>query len=96
MRRGAESDVPRIVGIVGYTHPPEAYLHESEGGRVPDGFNIWNDSPRTIPQGQEPQIGDLNQSFKQWRYESFYQADLRAFVDSTRPRRWSDDKGEQA
>jgi hypothetical protein len=70
----------RIVSISGYTHPPEAYVTESLGGRVPDGFSMWSGQPRTIPEGQEPQQGDLNPGFLQWRYEMFYRADLRFYI----------------
>jgi hypothetical protein len=69
----------RITAIESYTHPAEAYTHESEGGKVPDGFHMWAGQQRTIPEGQEPHVGDLNQAFKQWRYETFYQADLRFY-----------------
>ncbi len=70
----------RIVSIAGYTHPPEAYMHESEGGKVPDGFSMWSGQRRTIPERQEPQQGDLNPGFLQWRYEMFYREDLRRFI----------------
>jgi hypothetical protein len=70
----------RIVSIAGYTHPPEAYIHESDGGRVPDGFGMWEGHQRSVPEGQEPQLGDLNPAFRQWRYETFYRADLRFYI----------------
>jgi hypothetical protein len=76
----------RIVSISGYTHPPEAYIFQSQEGptgkpgMVPDGFPIWSGHARTIPEGQEPQQGDLNQGFLQWRYETFYRADLRFYI----------------
>lgn len=70
----------RIVSIAGYTHPPEAYVYESQDGKVPDGFAMWAGQQRTIPEGQEPQQGDLNPAFLQWRYEMFYRADLRFFI----------------
>lgn len=66
----------RIVAISDYAHPPSAYISQSEGGLVPDGFHMWKDQPRTIPEGKEPQQGDLNAGFLQWRYETFYRADL--------------------
>jgi hypothetical protein len=69
----------RITTIAGYTHPLAAYLHQSEGGMVPDGFHMWADKPRTI-EGKEPQQGDLNQGFLQWRYETFYKADLARYA----------------
>lgn len=70
----------RIVSIGSYTHPAEAYVYEDQGGKVPNGFPMWSGHPRTIPEGQEPQQGDLNQGFLQWRYETFYRADLRQYV----------------
>jgi len=70
----------RIVAISGYMHPPAAYVSESLGGKVPDGFAMWSGSERAVPDGQEPQRGDLNPMFLQWRYETFYRADLRYFI----------------
>jgi hypothetical protein len=69
----------RITSIAGYTHPPASYKTQSEGGMVPDGFHMWADKPRTI-EGIEPQQGDLNQGFLQWRYETFYKADLARYI----------------
>lgn len=70
----------RIVQISGYTHPETAYQYESQGGKVPDGFSIWSGQPRTLTPGQEPSQGDLNPGFLQWRYETFYRADLRHYI----------------
>ena len=71
----------RITQLIGYAHPSEAYLHQNEGGHVPDGFPIWKDgSARTITEGKEPEIGDLDPAFKQWRWEQYYQADLRRCI----------------
>jgi len=70
----------RIVAVEGYTHPVDAYKHESEGGKVPDGFQMWAGHAKSLPEGQEPMQGDLNQGFLQWRYETFYRADLRYYI----------------
>lgn len=70
----------RIVSISDYRHPPDAYKHESEGGRVPDGFHMWKDHQRSVPEGEEPQHGDLNQGFLQWRYDTYYKADLQRYA----------------
>ncbi len=71
----------RITQLIGYAQPSEAYLHQNEGGHVPDGFPIWKDgSARTITEGKEPEIGDLDPAFKQWRWEQYYQADLRRCI----------------
>ena len=71
----------RIVSIAEYTHPPEAYIFQSQegpsgkAGMVPNGFHMWKDAPRLV-EGKEPQQGDLNAQFLQWRYDTFYKADL--------------------
>jgi hypothetical protein len=70
----------RVVALENYTHPPETYIAESLGGRVPDGFSLWNGRPLTLAPGQEPAQGDLNPAFLQWRYETFYRADLRRVI----------------
>jgi hypothetical protein len=71
----------RIVSFSDYRHPRAAYIAESEGGLVPNGFPIWAAAqPMNLPEDEEPALGHLNQAFKQWRYENFWQRDLRDFV----------------
>ena len=71
----------RITQIKGYTHPAEAYVSESEGGHVPNGFPMWRDGrARETQPGREPEYGDLTPLFLQWRYERYYQADLRRYI----------------
>jgi hypothetical protein len=72
----------RIVRLEGYTHPPETYRFEADGGLVPDGFSMWGGDgrPRTLEAGREPQQGDLSPIFLQWRYERFYKADLARWI----------------
>jgi hypothetical protein len=71
----------RVVYLSDYKHPQEAYIHESEGGRVPDGFHMWaGGHPVELPQGKEPAPGVFNPGFLQWRWLNFYQADLRRYI----------------
>lgn len=70
----------RIVAIEGYTHPREAYVYQGQEGLLPDNFPMWKDAPRALPEGQEPLPGDLTPAYLQWRYETFYRADLRFFI----------------
>jgi hypothetical protein len=71
----------RITQLKGYTHPPDAYIFQAQEGRVPDGFPMWARGHQvSVPEGQEPQMGDLSPGFRQWRYENFYRADLRRYI----------------
>jgi len=73
----AKHKLGRIVSFSKYRHPPDAYVHESEGGKVPDGFGIWAGGlPQHVPEGQEPALGALDPAFRQWRYEMFWKRDL--------------------
>jgi hypothetical protein len=70
----------RITRISGYTRPREAYVKQSDGGRVPDGFEMWREGPMLLPEDREPPPGIFNPVFNQWLWETFYQADLRFYI----------------
>jgi len=59
-----------VVALLDYREPPESMKHEDEGGHVPNGSPIYED------EGAKR----LAVHFKQWRYETYWQADLRMFV----------------
>jgi hypothetical protein len=60
----------RIVGVRGYTHPEGVDVFQSNGGLVPDGMQILVDGTATT----------LTHMYKQWRWTTFYQTDLRRYV----------------
>jgi hypothetical protein len=71
----------RITSFTAYRHPPEAYAHEDEGGRVPTGFPIWRGGQAlNIAPDEEPANGSLDPVFLQWRYETFWKRDLTDFI----------------
>lgn len=59
-----------VVALLDYREPIESMRHEDEGGHVPNGSPIYED------EGAKR----LAVHFKQWRYETYWQADLRMFV----------------
>jgi hypothetical protein len=69
----------RIVGLDGYTHPAGADKYISDGGDVPDGFPIFDAN------------GKLTPLFKQWKWETYWQRDLRDFVGKPFQRRFAVD-----
>lgn len=61
----------KIVTLLDYREPPESLKHEGEGGHVPNGLPIYENSSG----GRS-----LSTSYKQWRYETYALADTRYFV----------------
>jgi hypothetical protein len=59
-----------VVALLDYREPPESMKHEDDGGHVPNGSPIYED------EGAKR----LAVHFKQWRYETYWQTDLRMFV----------------
>lgn len=71
----------RIVGLQDYHHPDKAYIHEADGGFVPDGAPIYKtEQPTHMPAGVEPPKSSLCSQFLQWRWTEFYQKDLRSLL----------------
>lgn len=72
----------RVTELEAYTHPPEAYVHESEGGHVPDGQPIWANGRQAphLREGEEPDPQVLDPLYRQSRWERYYQADLRTWM----------------
>jgi hypothetical protein len=71
----------RVVQLINYTHPKEAYVYEEQGGKVPQGFPMWaGNHPTNLPEGEEPAQGTFNNHFLQWRWVTFFQADIRRYV----------------
>ena len=57
----------RIIGFLNYRHPSSAYITQSNGGRVPDGMQIFVSGAVTLREGEEPRPDQLTPIFKQWR-----------------------------
>ena len=74
----------RVTEIRDYKHPEGTYLHESAGGLVPDGVRIFNSNgpPADLRPGHEPPKQSLDVMFLHWRWQEFYQADLREVIGS--------------
>jgi hypothetical protein len=53
-----------------YKEPEAAMRHVKDGGLCPDGLKIWEESTGS----------KLSPAYKQWRYETFMQADNRAII----------------
>lgn len=72
----------RVTEIRNYRHPAGIYKHESAGGIVPDGMPIFNAGHvgSMVVDGTEPPKHMLSTIFLQWRWEAFYQKDLRRIV----------------
>jgi len=58
-----------IRNLLDYTYPPGSDVHEEDGGLVPNGAPIKDDK------------GGLDPHFKQWRWTTYWQADLRTYID---------------
>lgn len=58
-----------IRNLLDYTYPIGSDVHEEDGGLVPNGAPIKDDK------------GGLDPHFKQWRWTTFWQADLRTYID---------------
>lgn len=69
--RDAKFPQGRIVGMRNYTHPEGVEVYQSNGGLVPDGMQI-------LVHGAA--AGTYTPEFKQWRWTTFYQTDLRRYV----------------
>jgi hypothetical protein len=68
----------RIVALGNYKHPEGMFQFQSVGGKVPDGFPMFNtNSVPNIPEGQEVPRHLLSQRYLQWRWTTFWQADLK-------------------
>ncbi len=65
-----------VTALRNYKEPAGVDKHTADGGLVPNGMKI------TENYGQGEEIAD---GYKQWRWESFWQADLRRFVGKSLP-----------
>ena len=72
----------RVTELRDYKHPDGTYTHEQSGGLVPDGLRIFNADgpPADLRPGVEPPKQSLEIGFLHWRWQEFYQADLREVV----------------
>jgi len=60
-----------VVALLDYKEPEASRIHENAGGHVPNGSPIYEDAG-----GRQV----LTVHYKQWRYETYWLADLRYFV----------------
>ncbi len=60
-----------VVALLDYKEPAASLIHENAGGHVPNGSPIYEDAG-----GRQV----LTVHYKQWRYETYWLADLRYFV----------------
>lgn len=64
----------RVINLEQYRHPEGVDRYQADGGLVPDGFPMAGGDGKAS-----------SSLYKQWRWESFYQADLRSFVGKPLP-----------
>lgn len=67
----------RIVALENYTHPPGVAVYQSEGGLVPTSMQILRAGTAAPEEGRNPPKHDLTPYYMQWRWEEFWQKDLR-------------------
>lgn len=65
----------RVVRLEGYKHPDGIDRHQMQGGLVPDGHPIYNQGGGMGSEAER--AASMNPLYKQWRFEHFYQADLK-------------------
>lgn len=74
---GSRFTAVKVHGVVaqleGYTYPDGIEKDEADGGLAPNRLGVRNKD------------GQLSPQFKQWRWENFYQLDLRTFVGKVLP-----------
>jgi hypothetical protein len=72
----------RVTRLEDYKHPTAIYVVQAAGGQAPDGMPIYKggQEPARLDPGEEPPKGALNPYFLQWRWETYYQEDLRLLV----------------
>lgn len=70
----------RVVRLENYRHPKGVDVHQAQQGLVPDGHPIYRGGNGSVAQGPDGQAisSMLDPLYKQWRWENFMQADLRA------------------
>ncbi len=69
----------RVVQLLDYKHPAGMFTPISEGGKCPDGSLVWRDGKPPVQITNEEQVPGtaLTAQYKQWRYEMYWQTDLR-------------------
>ncbi len=70
----------RIIALENYTHPPGVAVYQSDGGLVPTGMQILRAGTAAPEEGRVPPKHDLTPYYMQWRWEMFWQRDLRKFA----------------
>ena len=99
---GEEPGFPtgKIMMVEGYTFPAGILTYVSAGGLVPDGLQIARDrdSGTTIAlcaqTGAEPPAACLTFHYLEWKLETFYRADIRAWVGKGLKSAFCDPDGE--
>lgn len=70
----------RVIRLDDYSYPQGVETHTTEGGLVPHGLGIHLVSPNGGYSGQ------FTVEYKQWRYETFWKADLHKFIGHPLPK----------
>jgi hypothetical protein len=72
----------RVVQLLDYRHPAGMFTPISEGGQCPDGSLVWRDGKPPVQITNEEQVPGtaLSPQYKQWRYETYWQSDLRSIA----------------
>lgn len=81
----ASSKNGRVTELRNYKFPLGMYTYQRDGGKVPDGFPIFNNNAQ--PQyaqlekaGIQVPSDQLSVKYKQWRWTEFWQSDIRYYV----------------
>ena len=64
-----------------YRHPAGTMTYQRDGGLVPDGMQILRLGTGVPAEGTVIPSHELDIFYKQWRWETFWQADLRAYCN---------------
>jgi len=70
----------RIVALENYTHPPGTHTYRANGGLVPDQLQILRAGIGAPQEGDKVPRHDYNIFYLQWRWEEFWQKDLRRYA----------------
>jgi hypothetical protein len=79
---GATFDAKIVHGVVceipNYAYPDGWDRHQNEGGRVPNGMDLY--MPGMLDSGESSGGRVRSPAYKQWLYESFWKADLQFYI----------------
>ena len=83
----------KVVNFRGYSNPPDTWVYEDQGGRLPTGFRVFQDGrvaadvdPNCPPMG-------LTIQAKEWRRKTFYTRDHQSIIGRALRVAYCDDSG---